>query len=74
MRFVRQRLCPWLHSEDIVLMDNLGVHKGRGVRQAIEAAGACMVYLPPTPLISIPRVVVGGHEEAFAQAGALAPP
>jgi hypothetical protein len=32
LRFVRQRLCPWLRPGDVVLMDNLGAHKGRGVR------------------------------------------
>jgi transposase len=45
-RFVRQRLCPWLCPGDVVLMDNLGAHKIQGVRQAIEARGACVVYLP----------------------------
>jgi transposase len=28
-------------------MDNLGSHKGAGVRKAIEAAGATLLYLPP---------------------------
>ncbi|WP_409455227.1 transposase, partial [Methylocystis sp. H62] len=28
-------------------MDNLGSHKGAGVRMAIEAAGATLLYLPP---------------------------
>ncbi|WP_244224815.1 IS630 family transposase [Corallococcus sicarius] len=46
VRFVRQRLCPWLHPGDVVLMDNLGAHKVKGMRQAIEAVGACVVYLP----------------------------
>ncbi|RKG71435.1 IS630 family transposase [Corallococcus exercitus] len=46
VRFIRQRLCPWLHPGDVVLMDNLGAHKVAGVRQAIEAVGACVVYLP----------------------------
>jgi transposase len=32
---------------DIVVMDNLGSHKGEGVRKAIEAAGAHLLYLPP---------------------------
>jgi len=30
-----------------VVMDNLGSHKGAGVRAAIEAAGASLLYLPP---------------------------
>ena len=46
LRFVRERLCPWLRPGDVVLMDNLGAHKVQGVRQAIEAVGACVVYLP----------------------------
>jgi len=46
LRFVRQRLCPWLRPGDIVLVDNLGAHKVKGVRHAIEAVGACTVYLP----------------------------
>ncbi|SFK87205.1 DDE superfamily endonuclease [Methylocapsa palsarum] len=32
---------------DIVIMDNLGSHKGAYVRKAIEAAGATLLYLPP---------------------------
>ena len=46
LRFVRERLCPWLRPGDIVLMDNLGAHKVKGVRHAIEAVGAFVVYLP----------------------------
>jgi len=44
--FVRRRLVPWLKRGDIVLMDNLGAHKVAGVREAIEAVGAVVVYLP----------------------------
>jgi transposase len=36
-----------LQPGDIVVMDNLGSHKGAGVRTAIEAAGASLLYLPP---------------------------
>lgn len=46
LRFVRRRLAPWLKPGDIVLMDNLGAHKVKGVRQAIEAVGATVIYLP----------------------------
>lgn len=45
--YVDQVLVPTLRKGDIVLMDNLGSHKGAGVRVAIEAAGATLVYLPP---------------------------
>lgn len=45
--YVDQVLVPELREGDIVIMDNLGSHKGKGVREAIEAAGANLLYLPP---------------------------
>jgi len=45
--YVDQVLVPELREGDIVIMDNLGSHKGSGVRAAIEAAGAKLLYLPP---------------------------
>ena len=45
--YVDQVLVPELKPGDIVVMDNLGSHKGEGVRAAIEAAGASLLYLPP---------------------------
>jgi len=45
--WVQQFLCPTLQPGDIVVMDNLSSHKVPGVRQAIEAAGATLLYLPP---------------------------
>jgi transposase len=45
--YVDQVLVPELRSGDIVIMDNLGSHKGASVRVAIEAAGAKLLYLPP---------------------------
>jgi hypothetical protein len=45
--YVDQFLVPELREGDIVIMDNLGSHKGKGVREAIEAAGANLLYLPP---------------------------
>jgi transposase len=47
LKFVRQRLVPWLRRGDIVLMDNLAAHKVKGVRAAIESVGAVVIYLPP---------------------------
>ena len=38
---------PVLRIGDIVVMDNLSSHKVAGIRQAIEAAGAELRYLPP---------------------------
>jgi transposase len=45
--YVEQVLAPELTPGDIVIMDNLPAHKVAGVRQAIEAAGAILLYLPP---------------------------
>jgi transposase len=45
--YVEQVLVPELKPGDIVVMDNLSSHKGAGVRVAIEAAGARLLYLPP---------------------------
>ena len=45
--YVHQVLVPTLKPGDIVIMDNLSSHKVAGVREAIEAAGATVVYLPP---------------------------
>lgn len=40
-------LVPELKPSDIVVIGNLGSHKGAGVRAAVEAAGANLLYLPP---------------------------
>ena len=45
--YVDQVLVPELRPGDVVVMDNLGSHKGAGVRASIEAAGAGLLYLPP---------------------------
>ena len=47
VNWVRHHLVPTLTPGDIVVMDNLGAHKVSGVREAIQAAGARVVYLPP---------------------------
>lgn len=45
--YVEQVLVPTLAPGDIVVMDNLGSHKGQPVRQAIRKAGAKLFFLPP---------------------------
>lgn len=47
LAWVEQMLAPTLRPGDIVVMDNLAVHKVAGVRQAVEACGAELRYLPP---------------------------
>ena len=45
--YIEQVLVPELWPGDTVIMDNLSSHKVSGVRAAIEAAGANLLYLPP---------------------------
>ena len=47
LAWVRQGLVPTLQPEDWVILDNLATHKVAGVREALEAAGARLLYLPP---------------------------
>src|SRR5262245_22366369 len=47
LAYVKQCLAPTLRRGDIVIMDNVPVHKVAGVEEAIEAAGARLLYLPP---------------------------
>ena len=47
LAYVEQMLVPTLGPGDVVVMDNLPAHKVTGVRAAIEAAGATLLYLPP---------------------------
>jgi transposase len=45
--YVRQILAPTLRPGDIVILDNLPVHKGAAVREVIQATGAILRFLPP---------------------------
>ena len=45
--YVEQQLVPVLRPGDIVVMDNLGSHKSKAVRDTIRAAGARLWFLPP---------------------------
>lgn len=47
LAWVQEDLCPLLRAGDVVVMDNLSAHKSPGVRAAIEAVGAQLMYLPP---------------------------
>jgi putative transposase len=44
--YVEKVLLPTLKPGDIVIMDNLGSHKGMAVRKAIRSAGAHLIFLP----------------------------
>jgi transposase len=45
--YVEQVLAPTLRADDIVLLDNLSSHKIAGIKAAITAQGAQLLYLPP---------------------------
>lgn len=47
LAYVQQFLAPALSPNDVVVMDNLPAHKVPGVRDALTAAGASILYLPP---------------------------
>lgn len=47
LAFTQSLLAPELRPGDVVVMDNVQSHKVKGIREAIEAAGARLIYLPP---------------------------
>ena len=47
LAWVEQALAPTLHAGETVVMDNVPMHKVAGVREAISARGAGVLYLPP---------------------------
>jgi transposase len=63
--YVREILAPNLKAGQIVVMDNLSVHKGKWVRQLIEERGCQLWFLPPYSPDFNPI------EEAFSKVKAL---
>ena len=47
LAYVEQVVVPTLKPGDVVIMDNLRSHKVAGVREAIEGAGAKLMFIPP---------------------------
>ena len=47
LTYVEKELVKTLSSNDIVVLDNLGSHKGQAVRRAIRRVGARIIFLPP---------------------------
>jgi transposase len=47
LAYVEQMLVPILSSGDVIILDNLGSHKGAAARKAIRQAGAHLLLLPP---------------------------
>ena len=47
LAYVEQVLAPTLQPGDVVVIDNLPAHRVKGIKAAIEARGAILLYLPP---------------------------
>jgi len=47
LAYVEQILVPTLQPGDVVIIDNLASHKSQAVQNAIRAAGARLLFLPP---------------------------
>lgn len=45
--YVEKVLAPTLAKGDVVILDNLGSHKGKAARKAVRAKGAHLIFLPP---------------------------
>jgi len=72
--YVEQILAPTLAPGDVVIMDNLSSHKVAGVREAIEARGASLIYLPPySPDLNPDRAVLRQAQGADPQSRAAQP-
>jgi len=84
LAWVQQGLAPTRRLGDVVILDNLATHKIRGVREALEAVGARLLYLPPyspdfnpiEPMWSKIKQILRSHaprtEEALLQAAKTA--
>ena len=73
LAYVEQCLSPTLKRGDIVVMDNVPAHKVEGVQEAIEAAGARLLYLPPYSPDLNPIENAYGAFKAFLRKCASAP-
>jgi len=46
LAFIKEFMCPLLKEGDVLFMDNSSIHKVSGIKEAIEAEGALLIYLP----------------------------
>ena len=68
--YVEQALAPTLAAGDVVVLDNLASHKVKGVREAVEARGAALLYLPPYSPDLNPVELASGKRKRLLQAAA----
>ena len=74
--YVEKELLPTLQPGDVVVLDNLGSHKGKAVRKMVRAAGARLFFLPPyspdlNPICSIPDDHIDPRRSAFFMARSI---
>ena len=55
--YVEKVLVPTLKPGDIVIIDNLGSHKGKAVRRAIRNAGAKLIFLPKQSVVKYSQCI-----------------
>jgi transposase len=70
--YIEQILVPTLRPGDVVVLDNLAVHKQPEVRTAIEQAGARLRFLPPYSPDFNPIEMAFAKLKAFLRAAVLA--
>lgn len=74
LTFVQESLVPTLTPGDVVVMDNLSAHKVAGIKEAIEKAGARLLYLPPySPDLSPIELAWSKIKNTLRTIGALTP-
>jgi len=64
--YIEQQVVPSLARGDVLIMDNLPVHKAAGVRHALEAAGITLLFLPAYSSHPDGRCAVAGSRQDFA--------
>lgn len=70
-QYVARILVPTLTPRQIVILDNLSVHKQAAVRQAIEAAGARVLFLPSySPDFNPIEMMISMIKQALRRVGA----
>lgn len=68
LAYVEHVLCPALRSGDVVVMDNLSAHKGRGRPPLDRDQGAALLYLPPySPDLNPIEKAWGNSNSCFAR-------
>ena len=73
--YVETALIPTLKPGDIVIIDNLGSHKAKAVRDAIRNAGAHLLFLPPySPDLNPIEMVFAKLKSALRKAAARSEP